>query len=167
LHTAVRARLEFCVAPLPNTNSSTNWWHKMHNSNTTVHLKYKNNCNTTFLSVMRSWKYFIPASCFLPPYFAALGNHLLVSGNPTYKKNYAKSHELHIVRKQVLPALHHAHLNTMDACHTFYKFHFFENYFTFIITTASTTPKGWQKSWFHDTLHLPGRCLPKFDSYLC
>jgi nitrate reductase gamma subunit len=61
------------------------------------------------------------------------------------KKNYARSHELHIVRIQVLPALHHAHLNTMDACHPFYKFHFFENYFIFIITTASTTPNGWQK----------------------
>jgi len=36
---------------------------------------------------MQSWKYFIPASWFLPPYFAALGNHLLGSGNPTPKKN--------------------------------------------------------------------------------
>jgi hypothetical protein len=92
---------------------------------------------------MQSWKYFIPASWFLPPYFAALGNHLLGSGNPT--KTVQKNHELHIVRIQVLPALHHAHLNTMDAWHPFYKFNFFENYIIFIITIPSTTPNGWQK----------------------
>jgi hypothetical protein len=61
------------------------------------------------------------------------------------KKNHARSHELHIVITQVLPALHHAHLNTTDAWHSFYKFHFSENYFIFIITTASTAPYGWQK----------------------
>jgi len=79
--------------------------------------------------------------CILLPYATTYQ----VQATLPIKKNHARIHELHIVRIQVLPALHHAHLNTMDACYPSYKFNFSENYFIFIITTASTIPNGWQK----------------------